>query len=129
MACTVDRLTLEWMLVAAIATGVVFIPAGPWVSAAGVTSAKGWGEMRGKNGNIGVTPAVQFTNDVHDPGASNVTAVGTQMTTDNVSDPNGNTALASGSFRFVRPGWNVALSAGAVLATAAVGGTIELIRS
>lgn len=129
MSCTVDRIVMAWMMVASNTTTVVFIPASGWMDAAGITSGKGWGEMRGKNGNIGATPAVQFTNDPHDPGTGNVTPVGAQITADGVSDPNGNTALSSGSFRYVRAGWNVALSSGATLATASVAGVIELIRS
>ena len=68
MSCNVKRLAMPWTLVASDSTSAVSIPCTGWVSAAGVTGAKGWLEMRGQNGNLQATPAVQLTNDVHDPG-------------------------------------------------------------
>lgn len=84
--------------------------------------------MRGRNGNITATPAVQLANDVHDPGGT-ATSVGATMSADGPSDPNGNTTLSTGSYRFARAGWNVTLSAGTTLATAAVAGGVALMRS
>ena len=83
--------------------------------------------MRNRNGNLTATPAIQLTNDTHDPGTSS-TAVGSTVSADGVSDPNGVTTVSTGAYRFVRPGWNVVLSAGTTLATASVTGVVELIR-
>jgi hypothetical protein len=68
---------MPWMTVAHNTNAsTIFVPATGWLDATGVTFARGYGEMRGKNGNITATPAVQTTNDVHAPGTGNVTAVG-----------------------------------------------------
>jgi hypothetical protein len=107
----------------------IFIPATGWQDATGVTFARGYGEMRGRNGNVTATPAVQTTNDVHDPGGSSTTPVGSTISTDGVSDPNGANAVSTGSARFIRGGWLVTLSSTTNLATAAVAGVIELIRN
>jgi hypothetical protein len=37
--------------------------------------------------------------------------------------------VSTGSFRYIRAGWNVTLSSTTTLATAAVGGVVELIRN
>ncbi len=110
---------------AAISTTAVFIPAGPWVSAANLSAAKGHGEMRGRTNQFQAQPAVQFANDVRNPTTS--TAVGSLITGDGVSDPNGNTALSTGSVKYARPGWLVSLVSGTTLATAQLAGVVELI--
>ena len=124
----VIKMPLEWGTVSTNSATSAFYPAGPWQSATGITSAKGWGECVGRNGNISVTPAVQLVNDPRAAPAGG-TAVGTAMTANGVSDPNGDTAISSGAYKYIRGGWNVVLSAGGTLATAHVGGVIELIKS
>jgi hypothetical protein len=129
MACSVTELVLGWMTVAWNSNASsVFLPATSWVSADGVTGAKGWGEMRGRNGQITATPAVQLTNDVHDP-PTTATAVGATMSADGPSDPNGTTALSTGGYRYARGGWIVTLSSTTTLSTAVVAGGIALIRA
>jgi hypothetical protein len=129
MACNVTRLSMNWMGLAwDKSASSAFIPATGWMSAAGITGGRGWGEIRGRTGNLTVIPAVNLSNDVHDPGAS-VTNCGPTLSTDGVYDPTGVTALSSGAFRFVRAGWVVQLSAGTTLAAASVGGVVELIQS
>lgn len=129
MACTVDSMPLSWMTVVAVTdASTVFIPATEWVSCSGVTSAKGWGEMANRTGLLSATPAVQFANDVRSPQAS-ATSVGVALTATGVSDPNGNTTLSTGSFKYLRAGWNVTLTSGTSVGTAVVAGLIQLIRS
>ncbi len=118
---------MDWQGVSAISTTPVFVPGGPWRSAAGITAGKGSGELAGKTNQINVTPAVQVTNDVRAPGAT--TAVGQGMSANGVSDPNGNTAITTGSSRYIRPGWLVNLTSGSTLSTGNVCGVIELISS
>jgi hypothetical protein len=119
---------MSWMSISSNGTTEVFIPASGWMSATAVTGAKGWGEIRGRNGNLQAIPAVQVTNDVHDPGAV-TTACGPTLTTDDVYDPNGVTSVASGSYRFIRAGWLVKLTSGSTLATANIAGVVELIQA
>jgi len=116
---------MSWAGYAAISTTELFIPAGPWASAANLSAAKGYGEMRGRTGQFQAKPAVQLANDVRSPSAG--TAVGATLTGDGVSDPNGNTAITSGTSKYVRPGWLVSLVTGSTLATAQLAGVVELI--
>jgi hypothetical protein len=126
MACNnVTTLLLMWGGYSAAAVGEVFIPAGPWLSASNLVSAKGWGELRGKLGNFQAKPAVQVANDVRSPGAS--TAVGPAITADGVSDPSGNVAVTAGTSKYVRPGWLVSLTAAGSLSTGNLAGQIDLI--
>lgn len=127
MACDSSSLYMGWMTVAAASTTPVFIPATEWGDALGVALAKGWGEARGRNGNVTATPAVQFANDPRNASGAG-TAVGATLSADGVSDPNGNTTVSSGSNKYVRGGWNVALSSGTTLATMTVSGVIQIIR-
>jgi hypothetical protein len=129
MACNVTRLGLNWMGIAwDKSASSAFIPASGWVSAAAVTGAKGWGEIRGRTGNLTAIPAIQLTNDTHDPGA-NITNCGPTLSTDGVYDPTGVTSVSSGSYRFVRAGWVVQLSAGTTLAVGSIAGVVELVQS
>jgi hypothetical protein len=120
---------MAWMGIAANTNNrTVFIPAGAWEDAGSITRVRGWGEMRGATGNITATPAVQLSNDPRNPPAT-ATPVGATLSADEVSDPTGAAALATGAFRFIRPGWNVTLASGATLATATVAGVVQLITS
>jgi hypothetical protein len=125
MACNVQTMRMIWTGYSAISTTEVFIPAGPWASAANVSGARGHGEMRGKTGNFQARPAVQVANDTRSPGTA--TAVGSGLAADGVSDPNGITALTTGSSKYIRPGWLVSLTSGTTLGTAQLGGAIDLI--
>lgn len=88
MACNVTRLVMGWMGIAWNQSAAsVFIPATGWVSAAAVVGARGWGEIRGRTGNLTVIPAVQLTNDVHNPDVD-IHNVGPTLTTDGIYDPN-----------------------------------------
>lgn len=127
MSCTVKSHPLPYTTVAHNSTTQVSVPAGAWVSAAGISGARGWGEIAARNGNLQVAPGVQFTNDPFDSPTGNVTAVGCVLSTDGTTDPGGVTSLSSGAFRFARPVWILTLSGGSTLATACVGGMIELI--
>jgi hypothetical protein len=120
---------MEWMTVIAVTdAAAVFVPASAWLPCAGVTAAKGWGELAHRTGNLSVTPAVQFANDVRAPNLS-ATAVGAAMIAAGVSDPNGNTTLSTGAFKYLRVGWNVVLTSGSSVGSGVVSGVIELIRS
>jgi hypothetical protein len=120
---------MGWMGIAANSNNrTVFIPAGAWEDAGAIARVRGWGEMRGATGEITATPAVQLSNDPRNPPAT-ATAVGATLSADGVSDPTGATALATGAFRFIRPGWNVKLSSGTTLATATVAGAVQFITS
>lgn len=128
MSCTIKSLNLPPMTVAWNSTNSVAIPAGPgWFSAAGLAGGRGWGEMSAKNGNLRAVPGIQLTNDVNDPTSGTTTAVGSLLSADGVSVPNGVNALSTGGYRFARPVWILSLSSGTDLATACVSGTIELI--
>jgi len=120
----VQQQYLAWMGCVAVSATEVFIPAGPWLSAANVTAAKGWGELRGRTGNFQAKPAVQLANDVRSPGSA--IQVGAAITSDGVSDPSGNTAVSSGTSKYVRVGWLVSLTSGSTLAGGALAGTVEL---
>ena len=123
---TVTTLSLGWMGLSAISTVAVFVPTGGWVSAANLTGARGCGEIRGRNGLFQAMPAVQVANDTRSPGT--VTAVGTALTTDGVSDPDSiHPVTNAGSSRYCRPGWLVSLTSGTVLASAGLTGMVELI--
>ena len=124
MACETNSLGLPWMTIVAVSATPVFVPATEFVDAGGVTSVKGWGEMRGKTGTASATPAVQLANDVRQPGAA--TAVRTALTSDGVSDPNANTIVATGGSKYIRGGWLIAATGGTISA-AVVGGVIQLL--
>lgn len=127
MSCTVKSLPLPYTTVAHNSTTQVVVPAGTWVSAAGISGGRGWGEIAARNGNLQAAPGVQFTNDPFDSPTGNVTAVGSVLSTDGTTHPAGVTALSSGAYRFARPVWILSLSSGTGLATACVGGVVELI--
>jgi hypothetical protein len=116
------------MVVAWNSNTTAFMPASGWEDAAGITGARGWGEMRCRNGNITATPAVQFANDPRNPDAT-ATGVGSTLSADGVSDPNGITALSSTTKKLARAGWNLSLTSGTVLSTAWVSGAVDLIRN
>jgi hypothetical protein len=119
---------LSWMTVVAVSDAtVVFVPATEWISCAGVVAAKGWGELANRTGLLSVTPAVQLANDVRNPNAS-ATAVGVALTANGVSDPNGSTTLSTGSFKYLRAGWNVTLTSGSSVGTGVVAGIIQLLQ-
>lgn len=101
----------------------VFIPAGEWESAAGVVSAKAWGEVRSLNGGLKVRPAVQLTNDVRSPDSA--LPIGGQTAADGVIDPAAATVASAGKL-WIRVGWLVQLTSGSTLASAAVMGTVVL---
>ena len=126
MKCSAAQKFLEWGGYAAISTTEVFIPCGGWESAAHVSSARGWGELRGKTGSFQAKPAVQLANDVRSPGAA--TAVGAAISADGVSDPSSYVSLSTGGSRYIRVGWLVSLTAGSTLATGSVAGLVELIH-
>lgn len=120
----VVREVLQWQTVAANSATAYFQPGGPWREAAGITGARSNAEMRGRNGNAQAQAAVQTANDIRNPDTPAI-GVGAAMTADGVSDPNGETSIASGTKRYIRSGWLVSLTSGSTLATAAVGGEIE----
>jgi hypothetical protein len=119
------QLGMEWSGYAAASTTKVFVPAGPWQPADNVTAAKGWRELRGKTGNFQAEPAVQVANDVRSPGAA--TAVGSALTADGVSDPNGHVVVTTASSKYIRPGWLVSLTSGTTLAFGSLAGVVVLI--
>jgi hypothetical protein len=116
---------LPWTLVATNTTTAIFVPATDWELTLGVTGARAWGEIRCRNGLIQVQPAVQVTNDIR----ANYTQTGLSptMTTDGVYDPSAAAAItSSGTSRYMRSGWLISLTSGNTLATAWVGGAVEL---
>jgi hypothetical protein len=112
---------MPWMTLLAASTTEVFIPAGPWDSASGISGAKALGELRGQFGNAQVRAAVQLANDVRSPDAA--TAIGTATSTNGPIDPTQASVSSSGK-TYIRPGWLVSLSSGGTLAGLAVSGTI-----
>jgi hypothetical protein len=125
MGCETKSVIMAWQGVSAIATAPVFVPAGGWMSAAGITAAKGWGELAGKTNQMQVTPAVQVANDIRSPGTA--TAVGQSISGNGVSDPNGSASVTTGSSKYIRPGWLVQTTSGTTLSTGNVSGVIEFI--
>lgn len=122
----VNQMGMGWSGYSAISTTEVFIPVGGWVSTANLSGARGWGELRGKTGSFQAKPAVQVANDVRSPGTA--TAVGTAISTDGVSDPNGVVSVTNaGSTKYARAGWLVSLTAGTTLGTGNLAGVVELI--
>lgn len=109
---------------AAAATASVFVPSGDWDDIAGITGARSNSEMRGKTGNFQAQAAVQTANDIRNPDTPAI-GVGSLMTADGVADPNGETNIASGTKRYIRPGWLVSLTSGSTLAFATLMGEIE----
>ncbi len=114
---------LEWMTLAAISTTAVFIPCGDWDLASGIVSAKAWGELRGRNGEFQLQPAVQTCNDVRNPDSA--TAIGNVINTNGPIDPAA-ANVSTDTKTYIRPGWLVALGQGSTLATGAACGFIEL---
>jgi hypothetical protein len=108
MACATEGIPTPWMTSATGTTTAFFLPAGPWVSAANLTAARFSGEMRGRNGNFQITPAIQLANDVRTASPS-TTAVGAAVLADGMIDPN-TTTVSAGTSRYARPGFLVALS-------------------
>ncbi len=125
MACSIQTVMMDWQGVSANSVSPVFVPSGAWRDAAGITAAKGWGEMGQKTNQMQVTPAVQVANDTRNPGSS--TAVGAAISTVSTSDPNGVQAVSTGSSKFIRPGWLVQTTSGSTLSTGNVSGVIQLI--
>lgn len=87
-----------------------------------IPGAKGWGEMRGRNGLFQGKPAVQLATDVLNPDAA------TELTA-NWTNSDGPIQPVKATFntdgkRFIRAGWIVALSSGSTLASAWLEGTV-----
>lgn len=100
---------------------------GAWVPATNLVTARFSGEMRGRNGTLSATPAVQFANDLRSPMSSPI-AAGAAIAADGMADPsNQSMTTASTSARFCRVGFNVSAS-GATLSTAGMAGMFEFIR-
>jgi hypothetical protein len=125
--CTVDKAMMAWMGTAAISTTAVFVPApgSYWRDATGINGARGWGALAGKTGNFQGAPAIEHTNDVR--AAGTVVQVGSNITANGVSDPNGVTSLSLGSSRYIREGWLVSVTSGGTLACGNLGGVVEFI--
>lgn len=130
MSCGAEAISMGFMTVATNSTTAVSVPTGSWRSSAGYTYGRGWGEMRGKNGNISVEPGLQLTNDVADPTAGGTTiTLGSALTADGTSNPQSTPiSLSVAGYKYARPVWIVKLTSGTTLATAAVTGVIELVR-
>lgn len=109
---------------AAIATASVFVPAGDWDDIAGITGARSNSELRGRTGNFQGQAAVQTATDIRNPDTPAI-AIGALIAADGVSDPNGETSIASGTKRYIRPGWLVSLTSGSTLATGTLMGDVE----
>jgi hypothetical protein len=122
---TVSTQYMAWSGYNAASASDVFIPAGPWISAANITAAKGYGELRGRTGNFQIKPAVQVANDVRSPGSA--TQVGAAIAADGVSDPNGEQAVTTGTSKYIRVGWLVSNTSGSTLSFGAAAGIVELI--
>lgn len=116
-------LDLPPMTLATLTTTEVAIPAGEWTLAAGVLTAKGWGEVRGLNGSAQVRPGVQLANDRRNP--ESTVAIGSVKATSGMIDP-ATQQVSAGDKEWIRPVWLVSLSGGSTLATASVIGTIVL---
>jgi hypothetical protein len=126
MACSTEGMPTPWMTSATGTTTAFFLPAGQWVSSANLTGARFSGEMRGRNGNFQITPAIQLANDVRSASPS-TTAIGAVASADGMIDPT-TTTVSAGTARYARPGFLVALSSGSTFATGSFAGVFELIR-
>ena len=127
MSCGIRQVAMFWQGAVAISTTAVFIPSGQWMSTDTINGGRGYGALAGKTGNFQGQPAVEYTNDVRVAGT--VVAVGAAITANGVSDPTGFTALSVTAYRFIRTGWLVSLTAGAVLAGGNLSGVIEFSSS
>lgn len=122
-------INLGWTTVAVDGTTEVFIPATGWGDASEVAKLRGNLELRGLTGsNISVAVGYQTANVENSPDAHVVlgsfqTAAGVYFG-GSFTDASTNTQAK----RLVRFGWVVKLTSAGSLATARVGGTLDVIK-
>ncbi len=121
-------ITLPWTTVATDSTSVVAIPATGWMKASDFAKVRATMEMRGITGtNLNVSVGYQTANVENAPGGDAV--IGSYRTTADVFYPTGFTDISADTLGkvMIRLVWLVKLSSGSTIATARVGGSVDLV--
>ena len=117
------RLELEWMSVVTTSPVERFVPATPWIPTSGVSTARGWVEIRAVDGTLAVAAAVQTANNIDAPNTH--VRVQASVLAEGPSNPDGShTSVPTNGTKYIRAGFAISTATG--LASGRVGGIVEL---
>jgi hypothetical protein len=120
---------LPWTTLISSSSGTpVFWPLGDFMPTGGITSGRGWLEVRALSGLITVAPAYQMANDVRSPDTA--VALNSYQSADGILDPtSANTTITTDGKKYIRAGIMVQLSSGSSVAYCCATGVVDFISA